>query len=357
MAILRKKRVSRRKKVGLSPGSLIYTGSNQGGPVRIHVFDYTHDSLNERVVEKLEDCFPYRDSASVTWINVDGLSDVDTLRKLGEHFGIHPLVLEDILNVGHRPKIDDLDDYLFLVLKMLHGQDNSGQFYIEQLSIILGKNFVISFQEANGDVFGQVRERLRTGKGRLRLQGADYLAYVLFDAITDHYYTFLENLEDKIEKLDNEIVKTPEHSVLEDIHTLKRDVVAVRRVVNPLREVANSLKRSESELLKQSTGIFFDDLSDHLVYLSESLDSYRDLLSGMEDFYLTVVNNRLNETVKMLTVMASIFIPLTFISSIYGMNFEHMPELRWEYGYPFAIAVMIGTTLLIIGILKRKNWI
>lgn len=357
MALYRKKVGSRKRKLGMAPGSLIYLGPQPDAPPKVSVFDYSSGHFEERPIDTPEDCFTYREKDSVTWINIDGLHDTELIRKIGEHFGVHSLSLEDVLNISHRPKLDDMDDYLFIIAKMLYAKPNSSLFVIEHICIIVGSNFVISFQESGGDVFDRVRERIRLGKGRTRHLGADYLAYILLDMIVDHYFTYLEYVDGRIEELDRRIVNRVKGNALLDIHQLKSDVVTVRRVVQPLREIVHQLKKGDSPLIHESTSIFIDDLSDHVLYLNESVESYRDILGGMADFYISSENYRLNETVQVLTIMASIFIPLTFIASIYGMNFHYMPELSWPHGYAYVLTGMAAVAGIMLLYFRGKKWI
>jgi magnesium transporter len=279
------------------------------------------------------------------------------VEKIGTHFGIHPLIMEDILHTGQRPKGEDLGDYLFIVLKMIYHDEEKDEVIGEQLSLILGPNYVISFQEREGDVFNPIRERIRNAKGRIRKAGADYLAYVLVDAIVDHYFAILEELGGTIESLEEELVTNPRPETLQTIHTLKRELIFLRKSVWPLREVISGLEREESPLITEPTGIYLRDVYDHTIQVIDTIETYRDMVSGMLDIYLSSLSNRMNEVMKVLTMIATIFIPLTFIAGIYGMNFKFMPELEWHWGYPMALVVM----LLIVGSMfiyfRRKKWL
>jgi magnesium transporter len=343
--------------VGLPPGTLVHIGEKKAEEVKITIIDYDQSNFEEREVENVEECLPFKDKPTVTWINVDGLHEVEVVEKMGNAFGIHPLVLEDILHTGQRPKMEDFGDYLFIVLKMLYHDKEVDEIIGEQVSLILGPSYVISFQEREGDVFDQIRERIRNGKGRIRKVGADYLAYTLVDGIVDHYFVILEEFGEKIESLEDELVTNPSSETLQTIHTLKRDLIFYRRSVWPLREVINRLERGELQLMTETTGIYLRDVYDHTIQVVETIETYRDMVAGMLDIYLSSLSNRMNQVMKVLTIIATIFIPLTFIAGIYGMNFKFMPELEWHWGYPASLLVM----LLVVGVMlvyfKRKRWL
>jgi len=356
-----RKRISHRiraqEKVGLPPGTLVHIGERRTEKAEITVIDYDEKNFQEKEAVKVEEYFPFKDKPTVTWININGLQEVGIIEKIGVHFGIHPLVLEDILHTGQRPKAEDLGDYLFIILRMLYHDEREDGMVGEQVSLLLGPNYVISFQEREGDVFNPIRERIRNAKGRIRKAGADYLAYALLDAIVDHYFVILEKLGEKIESLEEELVTNPRPETLQAIHTLKRDLIFLRRSVWPLREVISGLEREESPLITEPTGIYLRDVYDHTIQVMDTIETYRDMVSGMLDIYLSSLSNRMNEVMKVLTMIATIFIPLTFIAGIYGMNFKFMPELEWHWGYPMALIVM----LLIVGSMfiyfRRKKWL
>lgn len=352
-----KKRQKRaHKKAGLSPGTLIYLGEQRTESVEISVFDFDKENLDMRQLATVEDCYPYRDSPTVSWINLNGIHDTSIIESIGSHFKLHPLVMEDILNTTHRPKIDDYNDYLFLVLKMAVLDESSKNVRYEQLSLVIGSNFVISFQEVPGDVFKLVRERLKNAKGRIRKLGSDYLAYALVDAVVDHYFVVLERFEDRIDALDDNILQNPKPKTLKEIHFLKREIMGMRKIVVPLREVVSSLRKTDSSIVQEQTVLFLHDLNDHLLQVIDALEGTRDSLSNMADLYMSAVSNKMNEVMKTLTIIASIFIPLTFIAGIYGMNFEHMPELKWQFGYPLVWIVMLSVCIGLIAFFRRKRW-
>jgi magnesium transporter len=346
----------RSRKAGLPPGTLIHIGAKKTEEPKITVIDYDEARFQEREIKTIEECFVFKDQPTVTWVNVDGLHQIEILEKLGECYGFHPLVLEDILNTDQRPKIDDYEDYLYIVLKMLHDKGKGGQVEAEQISLILGPNFVFSFQESGGDVFDPIRERIRNGKGRIRKMGADYLAYTLLDAVVDYYFVVLEQLGERIEVLETELVTNPETRTLREIQTLKREMIYLRKAVWPLREVVAALERGESPLFQKSTVVYLKDVYDHIIQVIDSIETFRDMLSGMLDIYLSSISNRLNSVMKVLTIIATVFMPLTFLAGVYGMNFKHMPELEWPWGYPLVWAVMIGIGVSMVVYFKKKKW-
>lgn len=346
------------KTAGLSPGTLVHVGKKKIEKARIRIIDYDESQLNEKEAKKIEECFPFKEKPTVTWINIDGLHQVDIIEKIGKHFDVHPLVLEDIVNTGQRPKMEDFDSYIFVVLKMLYYDEEKNEVTAEQLSLILGSNFVISFQERVGDVFNPIRERIRNAKGRIRKMGADYLAYCLADAVVDNYFAILEKFGEKIESMEEELVAHPTPETLQTIHNLKREMIFLRKSVWPLRELISGLERGESPLIQEATGIYLRDVYDHTIQVIDTIETFRDMVSGMLDIYLSSVSNKMNEVMKVLTIIATIFIPLTFVAGIYGMNFEYMPELKWHWVYPEAfwatIAVIGGVMLFYF---KRKRWL
>lgn len=281
----------------------------------------------------------------------------DVIEKLGKCFNVHPLTLEDILNTEQRPKAEDFDDYIFIVSKMLYYDEKEHLVRSEQVSIILGPNFLISFQEVEGDVFNSVRERLRKGKGRIRKAASDYLAYALIDAIVDHYFIILENFGEKIESLEDQLVTAPTQETLQSIHNMKREMILFRKQVWPLRELIAKLTKGETPLINESTHVYLRDVYDHTIQIIDTIESFRDILSGMLDIYLSTISNRMNEVMKVLTIIATIFIPLTFIAGIYGMNFKFMPELEWHWGYFLALLVMGIIALVMVFYFWKKEWL
>jgi len=346
-----------RKKLGLPPGTLVFEGEQKVDKARITLIDYDEANFQEKEVEKIEDCFPFKDEPTVTWINVDGLHDIELVEKLGKHFDIHPLVLEDIVSVGQRPKMDDFDDYIFVVLKMLSYDEKSGDLLSEQVSLLVGPNFVISFQEREGDVFDSIRQRIRNKKGRIVKRGADYLAYALLDVVVDNYFYILEKVGDRVEVMDEVIVENPDPENLQEIQAMKSEMIFLRKSVWPLREVISGLERSESKLIKKSTDIYLRDVYDHTIQVIDTIETLRDMISGLLDIYMSSISNRMNEVMKVLTIIATIFIPITFIAGIYGMNFEYMPELKFAWAYPVVWFVIIVVIAGMVTYFKRKRWL
>jgi magnesium transporter len=348
--------IKRSRKSGLPPGTLVHVGEKKSGETKITIIDYDEKSFQEMETKNIDACFVFKDKPSMTWINVDGLR-VDIIQKLGDCYGFHPLVLEDILNTDQRPKLEDYGEYLYIVLKMLHNEAGS-ETVTEQISLILGQNFVISFQEGiEGDVFDTVRGRIRTGKGRIRNMGADYLAYSLVDAVVDDYFVILEDVGERVEDLEDELITSPSPQTLHDIHQLKREMIFLRKAVWPLREVIGAMEREESSLIKDSTRLYLRDVYDHTIQVIDSIETARDMLAGMLDIYLSSMSNRMNEVMKFLTIIGTIFIPLTFIAGVYGMNFEFMPELKWKWSYFALWGVMAGVGLSMLLYFKRKKWL
>jgi len=344
------------KKAGLPPGTVVFVGEKKVEEIRITLIDYDENQYAEREVKNIEDCFPCEDTPSISWINIDGVHQVDVIEKLGAHFVLHPLLQEDVVHTHQRPKFDEFDDHLFIVLKMFAFNEVDNELEAEQISFIVGANFVISFQEIQGDVFEQVRERLRNGKGRIRKKGSDYLAYALIDAIVDSYYTILEGLGEHIESLQEELVSEPKQEDLQIIQHLKRDMLFFRKSVWPLREVIGGLARSESTLIKEDVLVYVRDVYDHVIQAIDTIETFRDMLSAMLDIYLSSVGNRMNQVMKVLTIIATIFIPMTFLAGIYGMNFKYMPELEWRYAYPVFWLFVLSLFILMIMWFKKKKW-
>ncbi len=347
----------RAKKAGLPPGTLVYSGEEKDYKPKISIIDYSEASFQESKIENIEDCFPFRDTPTVTWINIDGVHDTGIIEKLGGHFELHPLIMEDIVNTQQRPKIEEYDKFMFIVLRMLYFNSDDEELKSEQVSLIFGTNFVISFQESVGDVFQPIRERIIKAKGRIRKMGADYLAYALIDAIVDNYFVVLEKLGETIESIQDALIKKPSPQILQVIHDLKREAISLCKSVWPLREVISSIERSEAPLIRKATRIYLRDVYDHTIQVIDTIESFRDMISSMLDIYLSSISNRMNEIMKVLTIFAAIFIPLTFIAGIYGMNFINMPELSWQWGYPAALTVMAVVAAILLLYFKRRNWL
>jgi magnesium transporter len=342
-------------RVGLPPGSLTFTGRHHSTEVKMTVLDYSEDDAREKEVAAVAEMVGYRSGPSTTWINISGLHNVDIIGDLGKNFGIHPLVLEDIVDTSQRPKLEDYGDYLYIVLRTFDLAE--GELSGEQVSLIVGDGFVISFQESDHDLFRPVRERINNCKGRIRREGADYLAYALIDTIVDNYFVLLETLGERLEDLEDELVTRVGSQALTEIHRLKREMLFFRKALWPLREVIGALGRGESAIIKQSTLLYIRDVYDHTIQVIDTLETYRDILAGLLDIYLSSVSNRLNQVMKVLTVISTIFMPLTFIVGLYGMNFEYMPELKWQWGYPAVLVFMASLTAGLIIFFRRKQWL
>ncbi len=345
------------KTAGQPPGTVVFTGEKKVERVQVTLIEYNERVSEEKEVRNIADCVPAKKKPSVSWINVNGLHDTRLIETFGEHFGLHPLVLEDIVNIDHRPKVDEFEKYLFIMLKMITYGNDKNELDIEQVSLVVGNNFVISFQEREGDVFGQIRDRIRMAKGRIRKMGADYLAYALVDAIVDHYFDVLEETGERLEALEEELLSDPRPETSARIHGIKRDLIYLRKSVWPLREIIANLERGESGIMQPSTSVFLRDVYDHTIQVIDTLETYRDMISGLLDMYLSSISNRMNEVMKVLTLIATIFIPLTFIAGIYGMNFQRMPELGWRWGYFTVLIVMGCVGAAMVFFFKRKRWL
>jgi magnesium transporter len=341
-------------KTGAPPGTIMYSGKDTTERVKITLIEYNETDFIEKDFYNLDACLECVNPDMVKWINVDGIHKVDLIEAIGKRFDIHPLTLEDIVNTSQRSKTEDYDSYVVSIMKMIYYDT---EIRSEQLSVILMEGMVISFQEIHGgDAFDMIRNRLRQGKGRVRRMGADYLAYALLDAVVDCYFNILEKIGDKIEFLEEEVMDEPTKKTLEQIHHMKREMIFLRKAVWPMRELINNLERSETELIKPSTDIYLRDLHDHALRVIDTVETFRDLLSGMMDIYLSSVSNRMNEIMKVLTIITTIFVPVTFIVGLYGMNFEFMPELHSRWGYPVTLIVIICTIITLLFYFRRKKW-
>lgn len=345
------------RRVGLSPGTLLHIGERRLDTARLELISYTADQIEHR-----DDLTPDKALANcrqpgIHWVDLLGIHDVPLVEQLGRGFGLNSLALEDLLNTDHRPKAENFGDSLLVILKILSFDEDQGRLASEQVSIALTANTVLSIQEQPGDVFDGVRERLRSPRGRHRQRGADYLAYSLIDSVVDSYFPVLERLGEILTDIEEELADRPQRATLQRIHTLKRDLMVVRKAVWPLREVVSGLEREGSELIAESTIPFLRDLYEHLIQIIDTVEIYRDSVSGLLDLYLSSVSQRTNEIMKVLTVMATIFIPLTFLAGVYGMNFQYMPELHWRWGYPTLWLFMIVCAGGMLLAFRRKKWL
>lgn len=348
----------RSRKSGLPPGTPVHIGERMAGAPRVSLMHYDGEQLAEEEVTDIPVCRTWLSRPGVTWINIEGVHQIDLLEQVGTTFGLHPLVLEDIANTGQRPKVEDYGGYLYIVMRMLSLQAATQEVVGEQVSLVVGPNYVISFQEGiAGDAFNPIRERLRTAKGRMRRESADYLVYLLIDAIVDGYFVLLEKLGEQIEVLDERMLANRAADVARTIHLLKREMIWLRKAVWPLREMINTLQRAETPLIRASTGVYLKDVYDHTIEVIDTVETYRDVLSGMLENHLSLLTTRLNEIMKVLTVISTIFIPLTFITGIYGMNFRFMPELEWRWGYPLALLAMAGIGVAMYFYYRRRKWL
>lgn len=351
------------KKVGMPPGSLIHVGNVQEEDSRISVIDYNQVELVEPSVETVEELLKFREKDSNTWVCLEGLKNVEITELIGQYFEIHPLVLEDILNTHQRPKFEEHKDYLYIVLKGLAlEQDDApdaGNFTVnyEQISILVLNDFVFTFKEKKDDMFLPLIQRIRSSNGRVRSLGTDYLTYAILDTVVDQNFVLLDSMDETIDAIEAELLSNPTSETLAAIQRLKRELIDIRRSVAPLRELLAAILRSDSELIGEKTHIYFRDVYDHVLRITETTDSYREMLSSLLDIYVSSVSNKMNEIMKILTVFASIFIPLTFIAGIYGMNFEYMPELKWKWAYPALWVVFITIPVVSLVYFKKKKWL
>ena len=345
------------QKVGLPPGTLVYTGEERTDPVRITVIDYDETHLHEEEVQTIEACLPFTETATVTWVHIEGVHDTQIIEEIGTYFGIHSLVLEDVMTPTQLPKIEVYEDHAFIILKNLDYDMVTLSVSREQVSLIIGKNFVISLQEGSEKLFTPIRNRLQNTNSRLRKTRSDYLAYALIDVIVDNYFVVLERLSDRIESVEEETITNPTSEVLEKINILRRSLLHLRRPILPLRDVIDEVLGDEIPLFTQDTHLYFRDVYDHLIQVSHTLEALRSAVSDLFDTYTSAVSHRMNEVMKVLTVVATFFIPLTFIAGIYGMNFKFMPELETQWGYPAVLFVMAGVGIAMFVYFKLRKWL
>lgn len=345
------------KKFGMSPGSLIYVGEIDTDKIHLSAIDYNEKQYIEKKDASLAECLQYLNTPSVTWINICGIHDSKTVEALGRHFGLHPLLLEDIMSTGQRSKLDNYKDNLFIVVRMLKYSEEKHEVQDEQISLVLGNNYLISFLESSQDIFESVRDRLRNSKSRIRQRGADYLAYSLIDCIVDHYFVILEKVDEKLESVEDELFTNPTKTTMQKIYRNKRDVALLRKAVWPMREVLSHFRRMETPLIQDATKLYIQDVYDHTIQTIDTIESFRDIAAGMLDIYLSDLSQRMNEIMKVLTIVATIFVPLTFVASLYGMNFEYIPELHWKYGYFYVLVLMVVISLSMLYYFRRKRWL
>ncbi|MBU0651146.1 magnesium/cobalt transporter CorA [bacterium] len=343
------------KQVKNAPGELKHIDQKNLEKVKISLISYDHHDLVEKQIEDIKEIDSL--DKKVTWINIDGIHNVDILEKIGQKFNIHPLVLEDIVTLEQRPKAEVYEDFIFVVLKMIYFNHNDDNLKIEQVSLIVKGNYVLSFQELPGDVFDFIRERLRKAKGNVRTMGVDYLFYLLIDAVVDGYFVVLEKLGDEIEKIEENVLLKPTVETLHSIHSLKREMIFLRRAIWPLRESINNINREESKIISKKVIVYFKDVYDHTIQVIDTIEAFRDMVAGMLDIYLSSMSNKMNEVMKLLTMIATMFIPITFLAGVYGMNFKYMPELHAKWAYPLfwvIVFFVIGGMFLFF---KKKKWL
>lgn len=340
------------KKPGLPPGSLVYTGEKKLD-TKITLIEYDKGTFSQKTIER---CPELKDENTIKWIKINGFSGIDKLKEIGKCFNLHPLVLEDILNTNQRPKIEDYNDYLYIVLKLFDiGKDE--RIITKQISIILENNLVITFQDDNDRIFGIILKRLKSENNPIRIRGADYLLYSLIDTVIDSYFLDLEEIEDRIELIEEDLIDSVNSNVLQLIHHIKIDIITLRKAIWPLKEMLSDLESNEYPLIDESTNFYIRDVYDHSIHVFETLESFRDRISEMLDIYISSTSNRLNEIVRVLTIISTIFVPLTFIVGLYGMNFRFMPEIEYPYSYPVVLASMLILAVIMLVYFRRKSWI
>ena len=347
----------RSTKAGLPPGTLMHIGEKKVEKTRVTVVEYDGENFQERELANPETCHVFPPEPTVSWVNVDGIQQVEVLEKLGSCFEVHPLALEDILNTEQRPKVEDYGVDLFIVVKLLSYNEKTDEIEAEQISLILRRNALLSFQEKEGDDFLSVKGRIQNGKGRLRRLGADYLAYTLLDVVVDNYFLVLEKLGERIEALEGKLLADPTPPILHKIQHLKREMLLLRKWVWPMREVISSLERGEFPGIQETTRIYLRDVYDHTIQVMDTIEIFRDMLSGMLDIYLSSLSYRMSAVMKVLAIIATIFMPLTFLAGIYGMNFKHMPELDKPWGYPLVLILMATIAVIMLVLFRRKKWL
>jgi len=348
----------RSRSAGLPPGSPEYVGDHGGEPVSIEMLTYDAGQAEATTPKRLSECACFNDGPGVTWINIDGLHDPGVIKQAAEVFRLHSLVVEDIVHTGQRPKMEELPEAIFVVLKMLKYNEDERRVEDEQVSFILGPRYLLTFQEhAGGDVFGDVRQRILTGKGRARAQGPDYLMYALIDAVVDNYFVVLERMGEDIEDIEEQLLTAPSPVQLERLHGLRREALFLRKYIFPLREVVARLEKGGSELVDDATIVYLRDLYDHTIQVMDTVETFRDMLASMVELYLSNISLKMNEIMKVLAMFASLFIPLNFLAALYGMNFKFMPELDWEYGYFTVLTLMACSATGTLLYFRNKGWI
>ena len=351
-----KQKIKSKRSIGLAPGTLVYTGDKKQKKVTIDLYQYNNSFYEKVITEDISKIFSSINTNHVNWININGIHKIDIIEKVGAHFLLHQLLLEDILTIDQIPKFEDYGDYLYFTLKMLNINNGTYEIEHEHISFILGKNYVISFQEKEGDVFDLIRTRIEQDKGKVRKMGADFLFYLLIDTVVDYYYLILDKIEDQIDNIEDEITIDSYKTSLNDIIKIRKEIILLKRAGLPLRDAVRKLNSSETKLFNRNIQRYINDLIDHLYHIIQEIEIQRDIITGLIDLNNTNLNNKMNSIMKMLTIIATIFIPLTFIAGIYGMNFKFMPELEWDFGYPFILGIMFIIGVIMFIYMKKKKW-
>lgn len=346
----------RNKTKGLVPGTPVFIGKKKVEAVRIRIMDYDKSKLLEDELKNIADGTEFKEKNTVTWINIYGLHDTKLMKEIGKIFNLHPLLVEDIMNTDQRPKLLEAENNLFVVLKMLRYDETNRKIIAEQLSLVIGKTFLLTFQEQPGDVFEPVRERIRKKKGRIRTTGIDYLAYALIDTVVDNYIYIIERFGEKIEDMEEHVLGDPDPAIMEKLSNYRKEMNYLRKSVRPAREAITQLSRSDTDLINDITIPFLKDLEDLITQASEAIDTYREMLSDQMNLYNSALSNKMNDVMKVLTIFAAIFIPLTFIAGIYGTNFEYLPELQFKYSYFIFWGILIFVAVALLIFFKRKKW-
>lgn len=354
---MKSSKIKSKHKVGLPPGTLVHIGKKKANQIKLELIQYSQDSFESNEFTNALDCVKNINDKNITWLNIDGLHDTEAIALIGEKFKLHPLLLEDVLDTNQRPKFEDFDTYLFVSLKMLGLKKDGKSIISEQISFVLGQNWLISFQERQGDFFDDIRLRLKESKGNIRLKSSDYLLYRLLDAIVDNNFYVADFFSDNISVLEEKVINQPDQQIMCEIQQLKKELIKFRKSVVPLRDMLSSLQKDESNLIEDFTLRYLRDVHDHIIQVIENIELQRESLSSLTDLYLSGISNKMNKIMQMLTIIATIFIPLTFIVGVYGMNFDNLPELHLKYGYFYIWGIMIGIILFMMRYFKRKGWL
>lgn len=344
-------------KLGMRPGEIVHIGEQKLDQIKVRVLDFNPQTIELKELSSIEECINYKNHDTLSWINIDGLHDTEAIARIGKDFNISNLVLEDIANTMQHPKFEEYEDYIFITTKMIYYTQDTTTMVFEHISFILGDKFVITFQERVGDIFLPVRERIKDPKSRLRNRGTDYLTYALLDVLVDNYFVILDKINSEVNDLEEQLMDSPTQETLKQMYKVKRELLRLNRNIRPVRDIANNLYSIESPLIEEKNKNFIRDLYDHTVDVNSSLDINREMVSGMIETYISITGNKLNEIMKVLTIMASIFIPLTFIAGIYGMNFDNMPELHARWGYHVTIIVMLIIAIVLVYYFRKKKWL